>query len=97
MSLAMSLAMSRPWIHPKSGVFWLRKGVPEDLRALVGKREESRSLQTRDPSRPSVDMPKASLKSRNVGPIYARAQRRLPNERPISWLRSFMTGGCGSR
>ncbi|HEY6407049.1 MAG TPA: DUF6538 domain-containing protein [Ktedonobacteraceae bacterium] len=33
----------------RSGVFWLRKVVPEDLRKLVGKREEKRSLQTRDP------------------------------------------------
>jgi integrase len=46
----MPLAMSRPWKHPSSGVFWLRKGVPEDLRKLVGKREEKRSLQTRDPA-----------------------------------------------
>ena len=44
----MPLAMSRPWKHPNSGVYWLRKGVPEDLRELVGKREEKRSLQTRD-------------------------------------------------
>lgn len=45
----MPLAMSRPWKHPNSGVYWLRKGVPEDLRALVGKREEKRSLGTHDP------------------------------------------------
>jgi integrase len=45
----MPLAMSRPWKHPNSGVYWLRKGVPEDLRTLVGKREEKRSLRTRDP------------------------------------------------
>ena len=45
----MPLAMSRPWKHPDSGVYWLRKGVPDDLRALVGKREEKRSLGTRDP------------------------------------------------
>jgi hypothetical protein len=45
----MPLAMSRPWKHPSSGVYWLRKGVPEDLRKLVGKREEKRSLQIRDP------------------------------------------------
>lgn len=31
----MPLAMSRPWKHPNSGVFWLRKGVPEDLRKLA--------------------------------------------------------------
>jgi Domain of unknown function (DUF6538) len=42
----LPLAMSPPWKHPSSGVFWLRKGVPEDLRKLVGKREEKRSLQT---------------------------------------------------
>jgi integrase len=45
----MSLAMSRPWKHPKSGVYWVRKRVPDDLLKLVGKREEKRSLQTRDP------------------------------------------------
>jgi integrase len=45
----MSLAMSRPWKHPKSGVYWVRKRVPDDLLKLVGKLEEKRSLQTRDP------------------------------------------------
>ena len=37
----MPLAMSRPWKHPRSGIYWLRKGVPEDLRELVGKREDN--------------------------------------------------------
>ncbi|TXN00723.1 integrase [Methylobacterium sp. WL64] len=46
----MPLTMARPWKHPKTGIFWLRRAVPDDLRALVGKREEKRSLQTRDPS-----------------------------------------------
>jgi integrase len=45
----MPLAMSRPWKHPKTGIYWLRKGVPEGLRGVVGKREEKLSLQTRDP------------------------------------------------
>ena len=45
----MALAMSRPFKHPKTGMFWLRKRVPDDLRKLVGKREELKSLQTRDP------------------------------------------------
>ncbi|MGV7213095.1 DUF6538 domain-containing protein [Bradyrhizobium sp. UFLA05-112] len=35
--------------HPKTGIYQLRRAVPEDLRALVGKREEKVSLQTRDP------------------------------------------------
>lgn len=46
----MPLAMSRPWKHPDSGVYWFRRGVPAELRALVGKREEKRSLQTKDPT-----------------------------------------------
>lgn len=45
----MPLAMSRPSKHPKTGIYQLRKVVPEDLRKLVGKREEKLSLQTRDP------------------------------------------------
>jgi hypothetical protein len=46
----MVLAMSRPWKHPDSGVYWFRKAVPVELRVLVGKREEKRSLQTKDPA-----------------------------------------------
>ena len=46
----MSLAMSRPWKHPKTGVYWLRKRVPKHLRRLVGRGEEKRSLRTKDPS-----------------------------------------------
>lgn len=41
--------MSRPWKHPKTGVYWLRKRVPLDLRASLHKAEEKRSLRTRDP------------------------------------------------
>src|SRR3954452_7176403 len=46
----MPLAMARPWKHPDTGIYWLRCRVPADLRALVGKREEKRSLGTRDPT-----------------------------------------------
>jgi integrase len=45
----MALAMARPWKHPKTGIFWLRKLIPDDLRPLLGKREEKQSLGTRDP------------------------------------------------
>ncbi len=46
----MVLAMSRPFQHPKTGVYWLRKRVPTDLIRVVGKKEERYSLKTRDPS-----------------------------------------------
>jgi hypothetical protein len=44
----MALAMARPWKHPKTGIYWLRKRVPDDLRPFIGKQEEKRSLGTRD-------------------------------------------------
>ncbi len=46
----MAVAMTRPWKHPKSGIFWLRRRVPDDLLAAVGKRAEEFSLLTRDPA-----------------------------------------------
>ena len=46
----MALAMARPWKHPKTGIFWLRKRIPDDLCPLLGKREEKQSLGTRDPN-----------------------------------------------
>lgn len=46
----MALAMARPWKHPKTGVYWLRKRVPDDLRARIGKLEEKLTLKTRDPA-----------------------------------------------
>ena len=45
----MALAMSRPWKHPTTGIYWLRKRVPDELLAVVGKREEKFSLRTREP------------------------------------------------
>ena len=45
----MSLMTTRPWKHPKTASYYLRRGVPLDLRALVGTREEKVSLGTKDP------------------------------------------------
>ncbi len=45
----MALAMTRRQKHPSSGYYWFRKRVPDDLRSLIGKREEHFSSGTRDP------------------------------------------------
>ena len=45
----MVLKMPRPVKHPKTGIYQFRKRVPDDLRSMVGKREEKASLGTRDP------------------------------------------------
>jgi hypothetical protein len=55
----MRLAMSRPWKHPKTGIYPLRKVVPDDLRKLVGTPEEKVSLRTRDPAEAKVRHAKA--------------------------------------
>jgi integrase len=46
----MALSMSRPMKHSKTGVYYYRKAVPDDLRTLVGKREWKQSLETKDPA-----------------------------------------------
>ncbi|MCJ2100014.1 DUF6538 domain-containing protein [Methylobacterium sp. E-046] len=45
----MPLTMARPYKDPKTGIYRLRRVVPESLRQFVGKREEKLSLGTRDP------------------------------------------------
>lgn len=46
----MVLQMARPWKHPKTGVYYLRKRVPSDVLTLVKRRVEKRSLGTKDPA-----------------------------------------------
>jgi integrase len=43
------LQMSRPWRHPRTGMYWFRKAIPGDLRRILGKREEKFSLRTKSP------------------------------------------------
>src|SRR5215213_2492766 len=46
----MVLAMCRPFKHPRTGIYWVRKRVPADLVGMVGRREVTASLGTRDPT-----------------------------------------------
>ena len=50
----MVLAMSRPQLHPRSGVYRLRKRVPADLVGVIGRREITLSLQTKDPAQARI-------------------------------------------
>jgi hypothetical protein len=45
----MVLQMPRPFKKPETGVYYLRRIVPADIRALTGKTEVRRSLKTKDP------------------------------------------------
>ncbi len=48
----MALGMARPHKHPRTGVYWFRRRVPERLRTVVGKTEEIHSLKTKTPRSP---------------------------------------------
>jgi hypothetical protein len=45
----VDLQTSRPWRHPRTGMYWFRKAIPADLRQILGKREEKFSLRTKSP------------------------------------------------
>jgi hypothetical protein len=45
----MVLSMSRPWKHPKTGIYYYRKVVPKAMRKLVGLVEVRQTLGTKDP------------------------------------------------
>ena len=46
----MVLSMSRPFKHPKTGIYYFRRVVPLDIRPVVGKWEDKRTLGTKDPT-----------------------------------------------
>lgn len=48
MSLHWSLRMASPQLH-RNGVYYARLAVPADLQAALGRKENTKSLQTRDP------------------------------------------------
>jgi hypothetical protein len=93
----MALAMTRPWKHPKTGVYWIRKRVPEALRAIIGKQEEKRSLGTRDPSEAKLRLLQAlseletKWKNLQAGPQALSEQEAHTLARPVhdEWIRRY--------
>ena len=57
-TLSMVLRMAQP--IKRGSIYWLRKKVPNDLRPIVGKREEKFSLGTRDPAEARILFAKAA-------------------------------------
>ena len=56
----MVLQMPRPFKKPETGVYYLRRIVPEDIRAIIGKTEVRRSLKTKDPRTAARRFPEAA-------------------------------------
>lgn len=64
--------MAQPFKHPQSGVFYLRRRVPDELRPILGQ-EYKRSLKTRDPAEAKARFAAEWSKSEEAFSI-ARAQ-----------------------
>ncbi|WP_416356315.1 DUF6538 domain-containing protein [Aureimonas phyllosphaerae] len=93
----MVLQMARPWKHPDTGVYYLRKRVPSDVMPLVKRSMEKRSLGTKDPveARRLHAEALARLESR-----WANLRSGLMRPTPIQmaamagdFYRSFITAG----
>jgi integrase len=63
--------MATPFKHPKTGVYYIRRAVPEELREVIGKAEYKKSLGTKDPSEAKKKFPAALHESEAA---FARAR-----------------------
>jgi hypothetical protein len=86
--------MAQPYKHPQSGIYHLRRKVPDALRAALG-REYKRSLKTHDPDEAKVRFAEAWIDSERVFAL-ARAQangeasysRQDAQQLAARWLRA---------
>ena len=69
----MALAMARPWKHPKTGVYWLRKRVPDDLpeHGLGNAKRNKPSKRVTPPKQDGCTL-RHWRRSSSAGPICAR-------------------------
>jgi len=96
----MPLPMTRPWKHPKTGLYWLRKRVPDELQELVGKREEKFSLRTRNPDEAKrlhaqalLDLERRWEKLRKgVRPLLSKEVQQAANDFRAFYISYFGSG-----
>lgn len=81
----MVLLMSRPQIHPRTGVYWFRMRVPADLVAVVGRKEVSRSLATKDPAEARVRYGGVRAEYDACWANLRQGLGRSPSRRPTNW------------
>ncbi|WEK03902.1 MAG: hypothetical protein P0Y65_17165 [Candidatus Devosia phytovorans] len=92
----MVLKMSRPSAHPSTGIYMFRKGVPERLRPLVGKREVKISLGTRDAEEAKVRHAEVALQvDREWRDLLSRPKAPTPTGGPIDLPKATLTAFAG--
>lgn len=80
----MVLAMSRPFKHPKTGVYYFRKAVPDDLRAVLGKREVKISLKTKDPAEAKARHTKVAAEVENQWKAFRAKPEHLTHRQVVA-------------
>ncbi|HCZ9260929.1 TPA: site-specific integrase [Vibrio alginolyticus] len=66
--------MATPWKHPKTGVFYFRRQVPQDIRQIIKKHEWKVSLKTKDLS---VARPRFAAELARCEEIFAVSREQL--------------------
>jgi len=72
--------MTRPTRHPQTGIYRLRRRVPKDLQAILGKTEEKRSLGTKDPEEAKIRFVQALTEIDARWASLRRGQRTLSEQ-----------------
>ena len=70
-------AMTYLWRHPKSGVYYFRRAVPDELRKIIGKTMVKQSLGTKDVAAAKRQVPSLALLSEKQF-VAAREKRAAP-------------------
>ncbi len=73
----MVLQMSRPHLDSRTGVYYIRRRVPDVLRHILGKSEYKRSLETKDRAEAARLFPKALEESNH---LFELARKQLSGE-----------------
>lgn len=84
--------MSSPWKHPKTGMYWVRRRVPAHLVERVGKREEKKSLGTKDPVEAKRLYTQANAEIEARWAMRDRGEVRLDAREAINLARPFYDG-----
>jgi integrase len=75
--------MTYLWRHPKSGVYYFRRAVPDDVRRVIGKTMVKKSLGTRDVAAAKRKVPPLALQTEQEF-LAAKARRDTPPRTELS-------------
>jgi hypothetical protein len=89
----MVLQMTRPYKHPRTGVYYFRQHTPADLRKLLGNKIVSRSLRTKDPAEAKMRHPVIAQEQAIIWERHRKQPEPLPHQQIVAlsgkWCSAF--------